>query len=193
MNEEVALAALVKRAMTVLESDCQGARRCLSDALALLAAHTEVTDDPMDNGVFRAGGLARWQARRTVTYIEAHLDSRLDVPLLASLVSFSKSHFSRAFRRSLGIPPMTYVKARRIERAKALITATNQQLTEIALDCGFADQSHLNRSFRQAFGLSPGRWRRTNTKAAGEACAASVPGNPMGVVRNAALANGAPT
>jgi AraC family transcriptional regulator len=86
------------------------------------------------------------------------------VPLLAKLVSFSKSHFSRAFKQSLGLPPMTYVKMRRIERAKTLMTSTNQQLTEIALICGFADQSHLNRSFRRVLGVSPGRWRRTNVR-----------------------------
>jgi transcriptional regulator GlxA family with amidase domain len=85
--------------------------------------------------------------------------------MLAKLVSFSKSHFSRAFKQSLGLPPMTYVKMRRIERAKALMTSTDQQLTDIALICGFADQSHLNRSFRRVLGVSPGRWRRTNVKA----------------------------
>ncbi len=189
MDEKMALAALVKQAMIVLESDCQGARRCLTGALALLALHTEAADGPVSNGVFQAGGLARWQARRTVTYIEAHLESRLDVPLLANLVSFSRSHFSRAFKRSLGIPPMTYVKARRVERAKELIASTNQQLTEIAHICGFADQSHLNRSFRQVFGLSPGRWRRTNTKAADETCGSRVSGNLTGAVGNAALVN----
>jgi len=148
----------------VLESDCQGARRCLNDVLALLAPELDEmsAEDPVARGVFEPGGLARWQARRALTYIEAHLESRLDVPLLAKLVSFSKSHFSRAFKQSLGLPPMTYVKLRRVEKAKTLMTSTNQQLTEIALICGFADQSHLNRSFRRVLGVSPGRWRRTN-------------------------------
>ncbi|HEX4269452.1 MAG TPA: AraC family transcriptional regulator [Steroidobacteraceae bacterium] len=149
-----------------LESDCQGARRCLNDVLALLGPEPEEesADDPVARGVFEAGGLARWQARRALTYIDAHLESRLDVPMLARLVSFSKSHFSRAFKQSLGLPPMTYVKMRRIERAKELMTSTDQQLTEIALICGFADQSHLNRSFRRVLGVSPGRWRRTNVQ-----------------------------
>jgi AraC family transcriptional regulator len=151
----------------VLESDCQGARRCLNDVLALLgpAPEEEGAEDRVARGVFEPGGLARWQARRALAYIDAHLGSRLDVPMLAKLVSFSKSHFSRAFKQSLGLPPMTYVKMRRIERAKALMTSTDQQLTDIALICGFADQSHLNRSFRRVLGVSPGRWRRTNVKA----------------------------
>jgi AraC family transcriptional regulator len=165
---------LVRRAMMVLESDCQAARRCLSDALALMGPQPQQgnCDDPEIRGVFRRGGLARWQARKAITYIDSHLESRLDVPILAKLVSFSKSHFSRAFKQSLGLPPMTYVKMRRLERAKALMTSTNQQLTEIALICGFADQSHLNRSFRRVIGVSPGRWRRSNVKMVDKICGA---------------------
>lgn len=162
---------LMRRAIVALESDCQAARRCLNEAVALLAPQRAdpTADDPLARGVFESGGLARWQARRAVAYIDDHLESRLDVPLLAKLVSFSKSHFSRAFKQSLGLPPMAYVKLRRIERAKALMTATNQQLTAIAFICGFADQSHLNRSFRRVIGVSPGRWRRTNVHMAAKA------------------------
>jgi AraC family transcriptional regulator len=169
---------LVRRAIVVLESDCQAARRCLNDAMALLGPHPGEGngDDAVARGVFEPGGLARWQARRAVSYIDGHLESRLDVPLLAKLVSFSKSHFSRAFKQSLGLPPMAYVKMRRIERAKVLMISTNQQLTEIALICGFADQSHLNRSFRRVIGVSPGRWRRTNVQMAGKVGRASEEG-----------------
>jgi AraC family transcriptional regulator len=166
MSEQARISHLVRRAILALESDCQGARRCLNDVLALLGPEPEDggTEDPVARGVFEPGGLARWQARRALTYIDDHLESRLDVPMLAKLVSFSKSHFSRAFKQSLGLPPMMYVKMRRIERAKTLMTSTNQQLTDIALICGFADQSHLNRSFRRVLGVSPGRWRRTTVK-----------------------------
>jgi AraC family transcriptional regulator len=173
---------LVRRAMVVLESDCQAARRCLNDAMALLGPHPGEGngDDAVARGVFEPGGLARWQARRAVTYIDGHLESRLDVPLLAKLVSFSRSHFSRAFKQSLGLPPMAYVKMRRIERAKVLMISTDQQLTEIALICGFADQSHLNRSFRRVIGMSPGRWRRTNVQMAGKVRGANEEGVRLG-------------
>jgi AraC family transcriptional regulator len=163
------IAHLVRRAMLFLESDLKVAWRCLNDASALLGAPGEPPSpsDPITNSPFRSGGLARWQARRAVTHIEANLESKLEVEALAALVSFSKSHFSRAFKRTLGLPPMAYVMLRRIERAKMLMTSTSQQLTEIALICGFADQSHLNRTFRRIIGESPGRWRRTNVEFAG--------------------------
>jgi len=44
------------------------------------------------------------------------------------------------------------------------MVSTDAQLTEIALACGFADQSHLNRSFRRMVGMSPGVWRRTTAE-----------------------------
>jgi len=79
---------------------------------------------------------------------------------MAEVVALSKSHFSRAFKCSLGSSPMAYVGARRVERAKVMMTSSRERLTDIALACGFADQSHLNRYFRRVVGTSPGLWRR---------------------------------
>ena len=107
-------------------------------------------------------GLARWQARRVLNHIDLNLASKLTVSALADLVALSNSHFSRAFRHALGFPPMTYVAARRIERAKQMMVSTGQPLCMIALACGFTDQPHFNRCFRRWAGISPGAWRRTN-------------------------------
>jgi AraC family transcriptional regulator len=156
----------VTRAMLFLDSDREEAIRCLNDASVPLAwevqgSHCGVTRATQAT---RCGGLARWQARRALSYIEDNLGSKLDTCTLANLLAFSKSHFSRAFKRSLGLPPMAYVTTRRIERAKVMMTSTREQLTQIALDCGFADQSHLNRSFLRRVGVSPGRWRRAQAE-----------------------------
>jgi AraC-like DNA-binding protein len=80
---------------------------------------------------------------------------------MADLVVLSKSHFSRAFKHSLGSSPMAYVTLRRVERAKSMMASTGERLTDIALACGFADQSHLTRCFRRVVGASPARWRRS--------------------------------
>jgi transcriptional regulator GlxA family with amidase domain len=156
---------LVQRAMGYLESDCQAALRCLNDASTLLGAYARESGAsvPAVLSDFQPGGLARWQARRALAYIEANIESKIASRELAALVSFSKSHFSRAFKRSLGLPPMAYVAKRRVERAKNMMISTGEHLTVIALACGFADQSHLNRSFRRMVGMSPGLWRRTST------------------------------
>jgi AraC-like DNA-binding protein len=90
----------------------------------------------------------------------------MDIDDLANLVALSRSHFSRAFKRSVGLPPMEYVVVRRVERAKAIISGAREPLAEVALACGFADQAHLNRRFRDIVGVSPGRWRRSNAPVA---------------------------
>jgi AraC family transcriptional regulator len=107
------------------------------------------------------GGLAPWQARIVKTHIDTHLDGNLRTKNLARLVQLSSFHFCRVFRVSFGYSPHTYVTRRRLERAQGLILTTNRTLTQIALDCGFADQAHFTKIFRRSCGESPGEWRRT--------------------------------
>lgn len=106
------------------------------------------------------GGLAPWQIRKVTSHVEAHLDRPIRNEDLAALVRLNPSHFGRAFRNSLGEPPHEYVMRRRVERAQGLMLSTDASLSEIALDCGLADQSHLTRLFRRVAGESPRAWRR---------------------------------
>jgi len=154
---------LVRQAMTSFETDRKAAWRCLSDASMLLGTGVqdqEINAPSVDK--LHPGGLATWQANRTLAYIEANLASRMEIADLANAVALSKSHFSRAFKHSVGFSPMEYVILRRVERAKAMISSTKEALADVALACGFADQAHLNRRFREIVGISPGRWRRSN-------------------------------
>jgi AraC family transcriptional regulator len=164
MREEhsAQLGHFVRRAITFFEADREVAWRCLNDASTLLGKDSI---DPCDElqikrNALRRGGLANWQAKRALDYIEVHLGSRIETCEVADCVSLSKSHFSRAFKRSLGSSPMAYVSTRRVERAKLMMACTRERLSDIALACGFADQSHLNRCFRRIVGISPGVWRR---------------------------------
>ena len=157
---------LLKQAMTCFETDRKAALRCLSEASILMGA---VVEDPGAGAAglynIRAGGLANWQASRIRAYIEANLASKLETSELASVVASSRSHFSRAFKQSLGLSPMEYVGVRRVERAKVMIGSTQERLAEVAIACGFADQAHLSRRFRDLMGTSPGQWRRTTVAA----------------------------
>jgi AraC family transcriptional regulator len=164
---------LVRRAISLLEIDREAASRCLKGASELLGWKSQDLGESTSpaSTLFQPGGLARWQARRTLAYIEANLESKMPVRELANVVPFSRSHFSRAFKRSIGLPPMAYVTTRRVERAKVMMTSTPKRLTEIALACGFADQSHLIRWFRRIVGVSPGAWRRSYVAASGPSTA----------------------
>jgi AraC family transcriptional regulator len=139
-----------------LVTDRALAWHCLSDVAEFLG----ISGTPIAV-TYRTGCLSVGQARRSLDFIEANLGSKMGISEISALAGLSKSYFCRAFKLTLGSSPMAYVSSRRIERAKALITTTKDRLSEIALECGFADQSHLNRKFGRLVGMSPGTWRRS--------------------------------
>jgi AraC-like DNA-binding protein len=69
-------------------------------------------------------------------------------------------HFAVAFRNSVGESPREHIIRRRIERAQGLMLSTEKSLSDIAAECGLADQAHLTRLFRRIVGDSPAAWRR---------------------------------
>jgi|SRR5579862_5463524 len=106
------------------------------------------------------GGLLPWQARKVLDYIESHIAGPVPVADLGALVQLSEAHFSRCFRRSFGESPHGFVIRRRLELAARRMLETNGSLSDIALQCGFADQAHLCKHFRQSTGETPAAWRR---------------------------------
>lgn len=106
------------------------------------------------------GGLAPYKLRHVTDYCDRHLAETVAVSDLAALVGLSAKHFARAFAESTGQPPHRWLIARRIAAARCLLADTNRPLSAIALDCGFADQSHFTACFRRFVGLAPGRFRR---------------------------------
>jgi AraC-like DNA-binding protein len=105
-------------------------------------------------------GLAPWQLRRACTFIDADLCGNPSISDLARECRLSTSHFARAFRQSTGMAPHLWIIKRRVERAKELLLEGELDLVQIALTCGFSDQSHFTRNFGRSEGHSPGRWRR---------------------------------
>ena len=107
----------------------------------------------------RRPDLPRSRLRRVVEYIEAHLDGNLTLAELADVACLSPCHFSRSFKRGMGVGPQRYTVQRRVERAKALLRWGDESLASIAAAVGFADQSHLTAAFRRETGTTPGRFR----------------------------------
>jgi AraC family transcriptional regulator len=105
------------------------------------------------------GGLAPWQERRAKEILRANLHG---VPLkeVARECGLSVGHFSHAFRRTLGVAPHKWLIEQRIALSKEKLRDDGLSLSDVATECGFSDQSHLTRVFRQTVGASPGAWRR---------------------------------
>jgi AraC family transcriptional regulator len=106
------------------------------------------------------GGLAAWQVRRAKEILSANLDGRVPLKEVARACGLSVSYFSRAFRRSMGASPHNWLLTFRVEIAKQKLREGRLSLRDVALACGFADQSHLTQVFTRFVGASPGAWRR---------------------------------
>ena len=139
-------------------------------AICLLTHVDEVYGgvDPAERSV-GAGRLAPWQERRAKEIMAARLASDLTISQLASECRLTASHFARAFRRSTGVAPQRYLMQLRVDEAKRHLAAAHLPLSDIALICGFGDQSHLTRVFKQLVGMPPGAWRRRLEPAADRA------------------------
>jgi AraC-like DNA-binding protein len=94
----------------------------------------------------------------------ADLSGSLSLADLSSACRLSCSHFSHAFRQTVGCPPHQWLLTQRVERSKQLLINTDQPLAEIALVTGFADQSHFTRVFSQRVKVSPGVWRKEQAR-----------------------------
>ena len=108
------------------------------------------------------GGLAPWQERRAKELIDARLGSEVRLAELAHECELSPRHFARAFKRTTGRSPYQWLLERRIERSQVMLRTSGSPIAEIALMCGFADQSHFTRVFTQTTGMSPRAWQRAH-------------------------------
>ncbi len=105
-------------------------------------------------------GLTRRQLRAVIDFIEAHLSQELSLEALAQQTSFSPYHFARLFRQATGKSPHQFVLHQRLDRAQQLLAETDMPLAQIALETGFASQSHLTSVFKQQRGVTPRAYRQ---------------------------------
>ena len=154
---------LLMSASRELEHSQEAAKTSIHRAASLLRAQMRYDGTERQDP---SQALLAWQMRRVESYIEEHLDQQILVANLSELVHLSEAHFSRAFRLAYGVPPHAYIVRRRLELAGQLMLAGREPLSEIALRCGFHDQAHLSKQFRQLTGETPAAWRRLRRRPA---------------------------
>lgn len=136
-------------------SDEARARELNEDALVLLLGEVVSL-----SGVRLAGSAApgKHLISRAQALLAEHLHQTLPLEQLSNELGLTKFHLLRTFQKETGLSPHQWAMQLRTRRAKGLLRA-GVAVSDIAHDLGFADQSHLNRHFRAAYGITPGRYQ----------------------------------
>jgi AraC family transcriptional regulator len=101
------------------------------------------------------GGISGRRLKQVLSYIEDNLAQDLSLQSIAEVSGLSASYFKTAFRTSVGHPVHQYVIQRRVERARSLLAAGDLPISQVALETGFAHQSHLAYHMRRVLGVTP--------------------------------------
>jgi AraC family transcriptional regulator len=122
---------------------------------------------------FRRKSMTRYQANeytarmnRVMDYVENHLGDELSLDLLADIANFSKYHFHRIFYAVTGETLFQFIQRIRLEKgATLLLFEPHKPVTDIALECGFANPASFAKSFKGMFAMSATEWRQRNIPA----------------------------
>ncbi|NMG18328.1 AraC family transcriptional regulator [Brasilonema bromeliae] len=105
-------------------------------------------------------GLPKHKLQQAFDYINEHLGEDLLLTEIAAQLHMSQYYFCRLFKQSTGMTPHRYLIQQRVERAKQLLRQPELTVTDVAMACGFANQSHLAKHFRQHTGVTPKQFRK---------------------------------
>jgi AraC family transcriptional regulator len=150
---------LLENAKRHLDQDREKAKASIARAASLLQVEFDRTNADADERPSQ-GALVAWQVNRVRAYIDGRLETSIHIRDLAAVARRSTAYFSRAFKATFGETPHAFIVGRRLHRAAELMLTSDDSLSQVALACGFADQAHLCKMFRQRHGQSPAVWRR---------------------------------
>ncbi|MBD2465703.1 helix-turn-helix transcriptional regulator [Oscillatoria sp. FACHB-1407] len=143
-----------------LEAGCPSGRlygEAMGTALAvhLLKCYSTLKPSP----TVYVDGLPQHKLNQVLEYIQVHLDQDIKLIDLADCVGMSQYYFCRLFKQSMGVSPHQFMLQQRIERAKQLLQQKDLTIADIALSCGFKNQSHFTTLFRKFIGSTPKAFR----------------------------------
>jgi AraC-like DNA-binding protein len=153
VDDRKAFLALLTASNAVRAGNSFAADQLVHDALLSLSGDVEDDD-------------GAWTSRAALTRVRDYLQDRvgrsITVDELAMVAGISRFRLTRQFQRAFGLPLHAYHLHVRLEEAKRRLSA-GAPIALVAVDLGFADQSHLHRRFKGAFGMTPAEWQRCTT------------------------------
>ena len=154
----------IQRLIQALQADMEGGcpagslfGETIGNALMIYLAEHYSVNSTRNSAI--TNGLPKLRLSRVLEYIHANLDCDLHLDELANIAGLSPFHFAKLFKLSTGISPHRYILQQRLERAKDLLRNPGKSLSQISLETGFSDQSHLTNVFRRCFGVTLARYR----------------------------------
>lgn len=99
--------------------------------------------------------------RQVVDLVQSRLAQRLSLEDMSRVAGMSRSHFAQAFKALTARTPMQFVMEQRLHAAQRMLQQSSLSIGQVAIKCGFADQAHLTKKFKAAFGQTPGQFRKS--------------------------------
>jgi len=127
------------------------------EAFSIWAATKLVRRYAADPCMLKTIGKEHRAVRLIREYMRAHSAENVTLGQLAKIANLSPFHLVRVFTDEIGLPPHAYLTQLRLNRAKALLSR-GHSISDVALETGFVDQSHLTRNFKRLLGLTPGQY-----------------------------------
>jgi len=117
------------------------------------------SDGDSDSYAFGEGKNYSAKVQRALSLLDAGIEDRMGVDQLARRIGLGRRELLRLFKRETGYSPIKILQDRRLQRARSLVLHSHLPLINVANAVGFSSQSHMTRSYRQRFGITPAKER----------------------------------
>ncbi len=128
-----------------------------NESLVLAVAARLISDHFVPRQVPSRIGREHAAIQRVREWLDAYSNRNVSIHALAQIANLSPYYLVRTFHKQIGVPPHKYQTIQRTHRARKLL-ASGRPIADVASEAGFCDQSHLNRCFKQSFGIAPGKY-----------------------------------
>lgn len=153
---------LAKRLLREFRAEDDSSALALEGILLELLAEAARTMEARRNGDAQESAVAPRWLRRVQEFLEASFRENLSLCEIAGVGEVHPVHLAREYRRYFHSSIGEFLRRKRIEEARQLLAKSNAPISEIALACGFSDQSHFSAAFKRQAGLTPGKFRQAS-------------------------------